>query len=464
MMRSELRFTRFSAAAIFAAACAFPGQAQVKLDPQALRQAAVIALQTGDPASARDYADALLVRDGADVDAHLIRARALRDIGAFDLARAAARSAWALSDSNEERYGTALITAQVLSSQGKRTRAQLWLRRAVQNAPDARAKARAQRDFGYVRQQNKWETQLSFTLAPNSNINNGSARSSSQLNYALTQSLFGEEVEFALTGAARALSGLEYGLGVQTRYRFHQTKKTAHDLKFSMSYRGFTLSNSAKATAPTASGSDFSYGTLGLGYDFRLINHAGKGEMTISTSAGQSWYGGARFATFWRAGIAQSIKPDRQTKLRFALDLERQKGQRTSDIDTIDLSARWNKHLKSGDFVYAQLGARTTLSDNTDAEYDELSLRSGYVLGKPVMGAQLALGLGASLRDYDTSPHSPNGREDFKLSADITATFTKIDYYGFNPSVSLTASKNSSNVNLFDSDRIGLRIGIRSAF
>lgn len=464
MTRLRIGTHRFFAAAILAAACAFPGQAQVKLEPTALRQAAVIALQNGDAATARDYADALLVRDQADVDAHLIRARALRDIGALTEARKAARTAWSLADTDPERYSTAVITAQILSSQDKRTRAQLWLRRAIENAPDARAKARAQNDFRYVRRQNKWQTQLSFTLAPNSNINNGSTRDSSQLNFQLTQALFGEEVEFALTGAARALSGLEYGFGVDTRYRLHQTNTTAHDLKLALSYRSFVLSNSAQSEAPDARGSDFAFGTLGAGYDFRKINRDGKGELTLSTSIGQTFFANARLATFVRAGVAQSIKLDPQTKLHFALDLESQTGQRTNDLDTVGLSARWDKTLKSRDLAFAQVGARTTLSDNLDAEFDEVSLRAGYVLAKPVMGARVSMAVGASYRDYDVSVHSADGRQDFRVSADVTATFSQINYYGFNPTVSLSASKTNSNIGLFENNRVGLNIGIRSAF
>ena len=80
------------------------------------------------------------------------------------------------------------------------------------------------------------------------------------------------------------------------------------------------------------------------------------------------------------------------------------------------------------------------------------------------MGASLQFGLGAALRDYDVSRHSAQGRQDRKLFADVTATFTQIDYYGFNPSLTLSASKTDSNIGLYDVNRVGLSIGIKSAF
>jgi hypothetical protein len=86
------------------------------------------------------------------------------------------------------------------------------------------------------------------------------------------------------------------------------------------------------------------------------------------------------------------------------------------------------------------------------------------VLGKPVMGAALQFGLGAAYRDYDVSRHTVNGRQDRRLFADVTATFINVDYYGFNPSLTVSASTTSSNIGLYDVDRLGLRLGIKSAF
>jgi len=438
--------------------------AEVTLSPNQLRKAAVHSIDAGDPARALAYADALLTRDRGDFKAQLVKARALRDLGENDAAVDAARDGWRIAQNGSDRYASAMMMAQTLSSAGKKTRAQFWLRRAAQNAPNAQTRAKAKNHYRYVRQQNPLSTQLSFTLAPNSNINNGSARETSELNYAISEILFGGPVQYALSGGAQALSGIEFGAGLRTRYRFHQTPTQAHDLNFGLSYRSFSLSSSAKSAAPGLSGSDFAYGTLSLGYGYSQINLDRRGELQASLELGQSWYGGARYASFLRTGLSQSYKTSATQRIAMALDLEKQIGQRTSDVDSVTLSTSLTQNLGSGDLAYLAFAATKAQSANADADYAEVELRSAYVLHEPVMGAALQFGLGASLRDYDASRHSADGRQDKRIFADVTATFTQIDYYGFNPSATLRASKTDSNIGLFDVNRVGLSIGIKSAF
>lgn len=453
--------------AIAAAALLLAGggtAAQITLDADNLRNAAAISLKDGDAARALAYANALVQRDATDFTAHLIRARALRDLGQNTPARSAARTAWALAQTDAEKYAAALITAQVLSSGGKRTRAQLWLRRAAQHAPNDRLEAKAKRDFRYVQQRNPWSTRLSFTLAPNSNINNGSARERSELNYAVTELLFGQTVEYDLNGTAQALSGIEYGGALSTRYRFKQSATTAHDLKFALSYRSFSLSSGAQSQAPNMSGSDFAYGTASLGYGFKRLNFEGKGSFEANVEAGQSWYGGARYATFLQGSVQQSYRPSKHRQYRFGVTLDREWGQATPDTNRFGLSAGMTQRHQGGNLGFFGVNAITTQSPNPDSEYAELGLRTGLVMAKPVMGADVQLGLGAAYRDYDVSRHSRDGRQDLRVFADVTATFSDVEYYGFNPSVSLNISRTNSNIGLFDTERLGMSVGIKSAF
>ena len=451
-------------AAVLGVAAACPALSEVTLSADSLRKAASISLQQGDVVRAQAYAEALLERDPKDLTAHLIRARALRDQGKVTPAREAARHAWALAETDAQRYSAALITAQVLSSMGKRARAQFWLRRAVQLAPDTRLEARAKRDFRYVRARNPWSTQMSFVLAPNSNINNGSAQERSYLNYAVTEALFGEPVEYGLSGSAQALSGLEWGGTLHARYRFAETPTSAQDLKFGLSYRSFILSSGARNQAPGLSGSDFSFGTVSFGYGHRTRNFQRKGELLSDLEVGQSWYGGARYASYLRGSMRQTYRTSARRQLSFGVNAERLLGQATPDVDTIAFSTSLTERFSSGNIGYVGLAFETTHSVNAGSEYGEIELRSGYVLGKPVLGTALQIGLGTAWRDYDVSPHARGGRQDTRIFADLTATFTDFDYYGFNPSVTITASRTNSNIGLFDTRRLGVSLGITSAF
>lgn len=458
------RFGHWLAAATLSLACALPqsGAGQQVLGAEELRSAAMSALQQGDPATARRYAEGLVARDASDRNAYLILARAARDMGDIPPARAAARQAWDLAETDAQKYSAALITAQVLSSDGKRTRAQLWLRRAAELAPSDVLRARAARDFQYVRLNNPWKTDITLTFAPNSNINNGSARDRSRLNYAVSELLFGEPIEFELTDEAQAISGIELGAAVRTRYRFSQSGRTAHDAKASLSYRTFLLTEDLEDDS--IKGSDFAFGTLAAGYGFRRLSESGRGEFAADLEAGQSWYGGARYARYLRTQAQQSWQVDRRRKLRFGADLERQWGQATPDRDSIGLSASITQGLNSGNTGFLGLYATETFSPDVRTEYTEVTLRTGLALKRPVMGARLQMGLGASWRDYDVSRDDPAGRTDNRIFADLTATFQDIDYYGFNPTVTVTASHTDSNIGLYDVNRVGLRLGISSAF
>ncbi|WP_299561138.1 surface lipoprotein assembly modifier [uncultured Sulfitobacter sp.] len=452
--------------------------AQTRISAPEMEKAAKLSLAVGADDQAIDLADALLLRNNKDVTAHLIRSRALRNIGHFADARSAAREGWRHAADDEERYTAALLMAQALSSDDKRTRAQFWLRRARQAAPSEAHAAQAARDYRYVQRRNPWQTHLSFTLAPNSNINNGSARDTSALFYQFFNPFNPDGVEATLGAASKALSGLEIGGDVQSRYRFHQTERTAHDLRMGLSYRTYQLSSQSRddldaqdaeriadGSAPlNVSGGDFAYGTLRLGYGYKQLRKDGRGEFSLTADLGQSFYGGSRYNSFVRAGIGQTYYTDQTTKLRFDLNTDLRQAQRGSDTQNLSVSTGLSRQLPNGNGLYLGGSVAVLRSETASLEYDELRLRGGYVLGRPVFGTSIQFGLGTSLREYDTSPHDAAGRRDLELSADITATFKQIDYYGFNPTLSLNASTTNSNIGLYDVNRVGLSIGIASAF
>ncbi len=449
-----------------------------QVTPQELEQAAKLTLQGGDTARAIAFADALLMRNPADVTAHLIRSAALRKQGELGKARQSARAGWRHAKTDNEKYTAALLMAQALSSDEKRTRAQIWLRRARQVAPTPAHAAQAARDFQYVQRRNPWHTQLSFTLAPNSNINNGSARDTSALYYEFFNPFNPDGIEATLTAASKALSGLEAGADIQSRYRFHQTERTAHDLRLGLSYRSYRLSDQsrkdlaaqdatriANGDVPLGiSGNDYAYGTVRLGYGYKRLRTDRRGEFGLTADLGQTFYGGARYNSFLRANIGQTYYTNQTTKLRFDLSTDLRQAQRGSDTQSVSISTGVSKQLANGNGLYLGAAVAGLRSQTASLEYNELRLRSGYVLGRPVFGTSLQFGLGTSYRDYGVSPHDASGRRDLELSADVTATFNRIDYYGFNPTLSLSASTTNSNIGLYDVNRVGLSIGISSAF
>lgn len=453
--------------------------APIQLSVDQMRLAAELNLRNKQYDRALAFADALLVRDASDVTALLIRAHVLREMSQLGAAQAAGRAAWRAAQTDGQKYTAAMLTAQALSSDGKRTRAQLWLRRAAQVAPSKGHAIRAAQDFRYVQQRNPWQTHLSFTLAPNSNINNGSARDTSVLLYRLLNPLdidgFGEVV---LGAESKALSGIEAGFDVRTRYRFHETERSAHDLRLGLSYRTYKVSQSARDALDEAdaervergepsqriTGSDFAFGNLQLGYGYKRLRADRRGEFSFNADVGQNFYGGARYNSFLTATIGQTYQTSATTRLSFALSADMRNAQRGEDQDTLRMTAGVSRKLSGGDGIYAGATLSASDSDAKRLEYGEIGLRSSYALGRDIMGTSLQFGINTSFRDYDVSPHDASGRREFKVGAQVTATFKQIDYFGFNPSVSLNASTTNSNIGLYDVNRVGLSIGIASAF
>ncbi|UWR21477.1 surface lipoprotein assembly modifier [Sulfitobacter sp. S190] len=466
---TRLRIRQWILAAGVATMIAAPGlpvgaQDAVTLSPAEMEKAAKLSLETGYFERAETFAAALLTRDETDVVAHLIRSRALRLMGELEPARKAARAGWSHAETDEERYAAALLMAQALSSQDKRTRAQFWLRRAAQHAPSEAHKAKAAQDFRYVQRRNPWSTYLSFTLAPNSNINNGSARESLEIENELYDVLAGGPVTVPIDDTSRALSGIEIGGQLQTRYRFAQTETTAHDLRATLSYRTFRLSDSAERDAPDVSGSDYAYGTVSVGYGFKRLRADRRGEFGLTTDIGQAFYAGSRYNSFVRAGVSQTYYTDRRTKLRFGAVAEAENGQAVSDTESLLLSLSRDRQMRSGNGLHLGVTVKRQISDNPVHDYAETRLRSGLVLGKRVMGVRWRFGAGVAFRDYEESFFDPSGRQDTRLELDATATFEQIDYYGFSPTVSVRASKTNSNVALYDVNRFGVSLGIVSKF
>lgn len=428
------------------------------LTPGQMRNLAAVALDARDPGTAMTLTSALLERDPEDVQALLIRSRAARDAGDYRLAEKTARQAWSLSEDDRTRHAASLAMAQALSSQGQRTRAQLWLRRAAQVAPSPAARAAAVRDFRYVRSRNRWSTQLQFNVAPKSNINNGSARST------FTEILFGREYELPLPGAAQALAGTELSVGVATRYRVAETTRRATDLTFSAGYTTYALTEGAKTLAPGAKGSDYALGTLTTGIAQKWLSKDGRTEYTLDGSIGRSWYSGDPYGNHVEAEAGVNRALDRNTRLSFSAKAEFTRGPNAPHSDAVTLSAQLGRALESGGQVTLWVSATESRSDVNVARFTNYAAGIQYAPAMKVLGASPRFGLGLRKRDYPVSSFAPGHRNDVEQSAWIDLTFREIDYFGFHPTVRVQASRSNSNINLFDIDRSGISFGIGSSY
>ncbi|KAJ56528.1 hypothetical protein ACMU_06195 [Actibacterium mucosum KCTC 23349] len=426
------------------------------LSPGQIRDAARTALKTGQPEIARDLAAALLERDASDISAKLLQARAVRDLREFDQSIALAKDAFDLAQTDLQRYAAAMVVAQALSSKGARTRAQLWLRRAVDLAPDERLKANAIRDFQYVRDRNPWSSNLSFGATPNSNVNNGSK----------SDTVIIDGIEQTLNGDAKALSGMEYQLSADTEYSRQLSERMWVFGGGAVEMRRYTLSSAAKAQAVSLTGSDLRYDEAELTFGTTFFATPSAGPTTAAVSAGRGWYAGAPLVDFVRLSVDQTVPISQTKRLSFALLGDSQ----TRINDPINSSVSWtaqtalSQKMGNGDRLQYSLSLRDTASDGGATAHEGWSAGITWTRAKPVAGMQLSAGLTFDGRHYDEAFFGTERRADRGVSAEISVVLPKLEKFGFAPEISFSAAQNLSNVGLYETRDYGVTFGFRSAF
>lgn len=432
-----------------------PGSAGgTQLSPENLYAVGQKALETGRPDVAADVARALLQRDPADREALLLEARAARALGDYARSRALSKRLWQTADSDGQKYLAAITRAQAEASDGRRTIAQYWLRRAVQEAPNEAARRRAIQDFRYVRARNPLSFRLDFGVAPSSNVNGGSSSD--------TLWLYG--IPFTLPGSAQALSGLEYRLSANLEYTVSESPAQRTALGLNIGGRTYALSSSAERKAPGMKGSDFALFATEA-YLTQRRRAAGGGEWDGRLTVGHNVYSGEPLSDYLRAegGRSWSIAAGRQFRLGTSLERQWRRDDDRNSAMLSGLDAQLTQRFRFGELmVGAELGQ--VQSSSSQVDHDRAALSLGYQLAKPVAGVSLGLSAGLDWRDYARSPYATDGRRDTELSLGVQGVLSQAGYMGFAPELGLRYVHTNSNVSLYESDEVGVTLRLRSAF
>ena len=430
----------------------------IVLSVDSMRQLAYQTLQAGFAEQALTYTDALLARDPADTTALIIRAQALRALGRAPEARVVAKRAWTLADTDKARFGAAMAMAQALSSMDRRTGAQLWLRRAAQYAPNDRARDIARRDFGYVKSRNPWVLEFDGTASPSSNINNGSRQSK--------MSLSGLPIEFEIPAQSQALAGFNLGFGVTSTYRFAPTDRAMTEARFAFNGQIAALSADAKAAAPLARNADYTFAAAEVG--LQHTRALGDRVLRLTGTLGHNWYGGDDLSDYLRlsVGLDQNLSAGTKASLGFSADktLRIDSPLQSSDRLAVTLGVQIAAGAERQDRLKFEFETATTASTSAEVRSTAQSISLGWTKAKPVGGIGLSGGLEIGMQNFADSRYVAGGRQDLKLSANLSLIFQDIDYLGFSPVLTLQASKNRSNSALHDSENLGVAFGITSSF
>ncbi len=425
------------------------------------RALAIEALSRGDPLLAHGLAQGLLQADPKSSFAYFTLAQAQKLMGQPTPARRSAAKSYRYADQSLHRFEAARLAAGLAYAEERPTLAQLWVRRAAQNAPNAQTERQLASDYSRLRAENPLSFSMQGGIRPSSNVNNGSDMA--------VQIIDGLPYIGTLNGAAQALSGLDAHIDGRLGYRLRGTKRSRTTMQARMYVRRVALSSGARALAPTARNSDYgtTFAEIGLHHEFVIGNTGATGQAGLSF--GQLWAAGARSYDFTRLALGRNWRLGENTRLTLDGTVELRKSARDPFFDSqvYAVVAGVDHKLRSGDRIGLTLNLRQTESRFFNAGNSSATIRASYGFGRQIGPARISAGLTAEYTDYPDFALVfvvPGGRQDRSLFADMNFFFPDIDYAGFAPNLRISAGRTSSNVSRYETRQFSVSLGIRSKF
>ncbi len=444
----------------------------ISLTAEDMRVLAQELLAAGDPAAAGEVLNALLVRDPNDVAALILGAQSALDQNRPDAALPLAMRGFQQADDDVARYVAARLAARSHAALDQDTRAQIWLRRARQTAPNSAEAESVAQDYTFLRNRNPLSVALNFGVSPSSNINNGSRFDTTTIG----------QFETRLSESAKPLSGIQYDVGGTLRYRLRESETAMTTAEFDLRTTTYSLSSSAKdglqsdidnaiargfsADDLPRAGDDFAYTLLSVGLEERRILREGLQPTTFVVGAGRSWYGGDPYQTFVILGAAQTIPLGTTEQIRFNANLRNDFADRAASEDVFSYSAglSYARVLESGNLISLSLSDRISQSDDSERDYRSLQLGVSLDLGQPILNTRFGFGAQIEERKFDGSIYVQGIRRDRSISVQATALFDSVEYYGFNPAVTVSLGRTYSAAERFDTQYGNIGFDLRSAF
>ena len=451
----------FACLTALALSLATPGWAQddegTALTPAQARAVAGQLLRDGQPGLSQKIAIRLVQADSEDIEALLILARAEYQLGAPARSAFAARKAYRLADTPDERFASALVVSKALAAQENYALSQWWLRRAGQVTDNPRYEQAAKNQFRQVEARNPWSAKLRFSVQPSSNINGGPTTNTYQLgNYVFVDP------------TAVPLSGVEYGTNLSIKRTFGQRKRGAplFHLGLELDDTRFTLSNDAKAAVTTARAEDFTLSRLTAGAGVTLPDAKGAAATRAELTLGRTWRGGKPLAETVGLELNRDHRLPTGARLGYGIGYERQErlDRPIRSADIVRGQAYWAQRIEGAGQVSFSLAVSDTTSQSGEIAADAVTLAMRFVPEGKIAGATPSLQLSHGARFYDRAVYGADKRQDRSTVLSGELFFQQLDYMGFAPTLSVTYSRNHSNISFFDYEEYGVGFGIRSTF
>ena len=451
-----MRQLRWRFAAALALLCsAAPVHPATEGDVDTAKRLALVLVSKGQPNAALFLLAPLAERFPDDPEVLIARSRAHRALGAHDTAIQLARHAFAQAENQSHKHLAARVLAEALASNGQHTRAQIWLRRAGQTAPTEAARTSVQRDYAYVRSRNPWAFSFRGAITPTDNANDAPTSD---------ESIIGGLV--FRDPSAQPIAGIEYHFGGTATYRFAATETTQTELRFSYDGRRTDLEDSATDIDPSIRNSDFSSDRITIEWAGRFRRPDQPGVYDAALATFFDWNGGDRSQDGLRAIGGYTFPVGERSQLRVGLEVEdldrRDREVRSSTTKRATLD--WSHRTEGANLIRLHFSYADTSSDSAAVAHESVRFRANYYFAKPVMNAQIGLGLDLRASMFDRPLYGPDPREDDALGLSATATFSELDVYGFAPVLELRRDRVFSNVSGFDTETVQLSVSFRSTY
>ncbi|WP_106746559.1 tetratricopeptide repeat protein [Yoonia maritima] len=416
------------------------------------------ALVSGNPERARALADVVIDQEPSNYAALILLSLAHADLGADHASADAATYAYRVATTADQRLQAARIVASAHFKVGQYTRAQWWLRRAGNHIDTRQDAAKVQQEFTRIRTKNPLRVNLGFSVAPSDNINNGSESESFFLE--------GLDFEFFLPESSLALSGIEYAGDVFAAYDLSQGPNHRTQLQGYIFGRTFSLSRKSQEAVPDISGNDYALMLTEAAINHSRLLQSGWGPTSVSAHIGKAWFSGDPLWDYRKLSLAQTIPEGVNDTLTIGGSFEDRTARRATQSDTqVTYLYASQHHIRTNqDKVTITVSG---LSQDAAFETDSFTEYRGnivYHFDQPLIGTHVSVSGELGYKNYDEFTLSLDGRRDRYASLGGTVVFDSISYFGFAPTVALTATRTESNVTQFTTSQLQARVGVQSTF
>jgi hypothetical protein len=450
------------ALAAFLVGTAASAQTTVDLSLEDARAIATQAFFSGDTALALEIAQAILLQVPDDRASLLIVAAAAPQAGDAAAGRRAGARAFAVSQTNVEKYEAARLTALAAANEQRFTLATYWLRRALIVAPSEEERAQTREDARFLQQQNPWIFDVSASLVPSSNVNGGAADG--------VASAPGNPTG-TLSDDALALAGWRGSLDLGVTYRLQEdpTSRTLIGAQYQLTRVRITdvvdLPDEALATnvAEINLRHDrvLTNGSIGGQLSYTIVDYRDLDSVTLQTEV-QKY-------DVWRIGVDRRVPVGDNAEITLSLG----RSWTEYEIDRIGQVVRSTAgaslayRLPSNDQIRGTLAYSDSDGDNVNYITTDWTAQVSYVWAEPVGPVSLSVGGGVTWADfpqYRLLLPVDGGRQDTTLFYTVNIGLPEISYAGFTPALSISASSTESNVSRFTRDSLSAGLTIRSEF